>query len=562
MSAYQGQVGQFAIVHQNTTGKSVLNIDDITLDAGLAPIPAIPTATVTPNTTTADVAWNIRYGADNWDLRYRPFVDTSGNPIEYNFNGANYIQHMSGWMMHDADGDGYSWGTDNIEGTLDFYMYSELGISDTTGEISPDNYLFSPETELQGILRFTYWGVADDEGCTFVDRLMVYAEIGDKMKPLVAEDYLVTPGSHQTVTIDLSQFGGQMGRIVFRHYNSVNQRTVFLDDIFIGDPDDVLVLAEWTDVKGLAEPKYTIEGLTLDTKYEVQVMAYNEVKQSDWSDVVTFTTLGPERGDVNCDGKVSVSDVAALVNIILGYDDVEPYLYNHFVADTNRDKNISITDITTLVKYILNDKWPEMVYTVVGPEGIFGSDWDATNNANNMVKGADGAYTWTKNGVTLGGDFEFKVVGDHDNRYYEWPIDNKYVAKIDGEGTYDIVIKFNPEADDANRITCNLTKLHVYTVVGEPLSVFGPVDPTLVKGENGIYTWHNEGIYLTEGTDIYFQVVQDNDMNIAWPAESTNPLEPSKKGWWFLLYETGVWGFVITFNPGNGEVTFVPTKYF
>lgn len=57
--------------------------------------------------------------------------------------------------------------------------------------------------------------------------------------------------------------------------------------------------------------------------------------------------------DVNCDGHISIADVTALVNIILGKDDVSPYQYDHDAADVNTDGNISIADVTALVNIIL-----------------------------------------------------------------------------------------------------------------------------------------------------------------------------------------------------------------
>ncbi len=58
-------------------------------------------------------------------------------------------------------------------------------------------------------------------------------------------------------------------------------------------------------------------------------------------------------GDVNRDGQVSIADVTALVNIILGKDSTVPYQYDHDAADVNTDGNISIADVTALVNIIL-----------------------------------------------------------------------------------------------------------------------------------------------------------------------------------------------------------------
>ena len=58
-------------------------------------------------------------------------------------------------------------------------------------------------------------------------------------------------------------------------------------------------------------------------------------------------------GDINADNQVSIADVTALVNIILGKDNMQPYQYDHDAADVNNDGSISIADVTTLVNKIL-----------------------------------------------------------------------------------------------------------------------------------------------------------------------------------------------------------------
>ena len=56
---------------------------------------------------------------------------------------------------------------------------------------------------------------------------------------------------------------------------------------------------------------------------------------------------------MNRDGQITIVDVTALVNIILGKDSTVPYLYDHDAADVNTDGNISIADVTALVNIIL-----------------------------------------------------------------------------------------------------------------------------------------------------------------------------------------------------------------
>lgn len=58
-------------------------------------------------------------------------------------------------------------------------------------------------------------------------------------------------------------------------------------------------------------------------------------------------------GDVNRDGKVDITDVTALVDIILGKDAHEPYQYDHAAADVDMDARLTITDVTALIGIIL-----------------------------------------------------------------------------------------------------------------------------------------------------------------------------------------------------------------
>jgi hypothetical protein len=255
------------------------------------------------------------------------------------------------------------------------------------------------------------------------------------------------------------------------------------------------------------------------------------------------------RGDVDGDNNVNISDVTALTDLLLKNQTAPA------TADCNLDGSVGIGDVTALIDYLLKGSWPvpEMVYTIAGVESVFGSNWDPTDENNNMVKGADGVYTWSKTGVALTDNFEFKVVGNHDWSVYEWPMgmNNNYVAEVAEEGMYDIVITFDPEAEEADRITCTMTKTgnieHVYTVVGT-YNLFGEDwDPyfepnNMVKGDDGIYRLTKEG-WFQEGTEIFFKVVQDHSYTHSWPAENFQ----------IGVYKTGAFSYEIVFNPYNND---------
>ena len=77
--------------------------------------------------------------------------------------------------------------------------------------------------------------------------------------------------------------------------------------------------------------------------------------------VVQFTYARPTSeprtfqviGDLNFDNQVTIADVTALINIILGKDNGTTHQYDHFAADVNNDGNVNISDVTALVNIIL-----------------------------------------------------------------------------------------------------------------------------------------------------------------------------------------------------------------
>lgn len=61
------------------------------------------------------------------------------------------------------------------------------------------------------------------------------------------------------------------------------------------------------------------------------------------------------RGDVNGDGKISITDVSALINYLLSGNGAA---VNLEAADVNEDGKVTITDVTALINYLLSGSWP------------------------------------------------------------------------------------------------------------------------------------------------------------------------------------------------------------
>ena len=70
---------------------------------------------------------------------------------------------------------------------------------------------------------------------------------------------------------------------------------------------------------------------------------------------IVYYEIGPKPvtllGDVNCDDKLSISDVTALISYLLGSPQ-DPF--NKFNADANDDNKINISDVSGIISMLLN----------------------------------------------------------------------------------------------------------------------------------------------------------------------------------------------------------------
>jgi hypothetical protein len=57
------------------------------------------------------------------------------------------------------------------------------------------------------------------------------------------------------------------------------------------------------------------------------------------------------RGDVNKDGAITVADVSALIDYLLGGEEAPAE------ADCNLDSSVGIADVSALIDYLLNGAW-------------------------------------------------------------------------------------------------------------------------------------------------------------------------------------------------------------
>lgn len=208
---------------------------------------------------------------------------------------------------------------------------------------------------------------------------------------------------------------------------------------------------------------------------------------------------------------------------------------------------------------------PEDAYTLVGNcAAIFGTEWDVTNTANDMVKGEDGIYTKTYEGVELTNDYvvEYKVVKNYAYDNGQWPngSDNAYYTVWEGDGKYDVTFTFDLAN---NRVSCDMKKCveevtDVYTIAGTKDLTGYEWDATqnemTLNAVTGLYEWSAENVKVTTEIRPEFKIVKNGT---EWYPENNWVITP----WTFAVNgysvygREGIYDIYITFNPETKEIT-------
>lgn len=97
------------------------------------------------------------------------------------------------------------------------------------------------------------------------------------------------------------------------------------------------------------------EGLKPFFEWRIGIQTHYTDNGVTTSSNIVYYEIGPKPvtllGDVNCDDKLSISDVTALISYLLGSQQ-DPF--NKFNADANDDNKISISDVTGIISMLLN----------------------------------------------------------------------------------------------------------------------------------------------------------------------------------------------------------------
>ncbi|MBQ2563717.1 MAG: choice-of-anchor J domain-containing protein [Muribaculaceae bacterium] len=274
-----------------TGGGSYPDLLEIGFKTPLNPLGMPAITNVDPTTTTAEVTWTSGENNVGWNLRYREYVEQENStPFFESFeNGLNE------WTLVDTDGDGNNWRqfdpTNFRNSSYTAYDGQYVAMSrswQNSTALTPDQWMISPQIEdLGGTLKYYIM----DDG-SYQEKYRIYVSTSgtdiSSFQPVTEDMYSPASTSWTEVTIDLSQYAGKAGYIGFRHYDCSDEDFMLIDALGLYKGSE----GEWIYVNNVTSP-YTINGLTPETTYEVQVQGIGDNgKTSSWTASTIFTTLG------------------------------------------------------------------------------------------------------------------------------------------------------------------------------------------------------------------------------------------------------------------------------
>ena len=147
-------------------------------------------------------------------------------------------------------------------------------------------------------------------------------------------------------SLDLSGFNTANVTDMFRmFYNCYNLRT-----IYVGSGWNTTAVTSSINMFNNCTSLVGGQGTTYDANHVNKDYAHID---GGTSNPGYFTDKNASlRGDVNGDGSVNISDVTALIDLLLGGGTI-----SNPAADCNQDSSVNISDVTALIDYLLSSRW-------------------------------------------------------------------------------------------------------------------------------------------------------------------------------------------------------------
>ena len=329
LSAYAGQQGYIAIRHFNSYDQYRLYMDDFRVGEWtmmpnasspweISDLPSASPLQVQVQAVCSDGTseWTDPVNTATHGLCDDPSglvaSNVTGNTATLEWTGyqENYnVRYMSGeidtlffedfengrpdtWTTIDNDGDGYNWFDFDCTGYVG-QAHSGTGIVNSEsyingyGALTPDNWLITPQIELNGIMRVWLRGM--ETGSNASEHFAIYLSttnnsVDDFTITLVPE--AVATAEYVEYTADLSAYAGQQGYIAIRHFNVTDKYRLNVDDFGV-------FVEPWT-TETASGNSTELTGLDPETTYIAQVQGVCEDGVTEWSDYFQFTTAETE----------------------------------------------------------------------------------------------------------------------------------------------------------------------------------------------------------------------------------------------------------------------------
>jgi hypothetical protein len=230
--------------------------------------------------------------------------------------------------------------------TASTYVYANTGMLITGGN------LVSPTYSLSGYSQVTVKVTAYSYYSSYYGNATLSVGTGSQTKTQALTDnsttytFVLNCGTSDKVTIGSTS-----------NYISVSKI-----EIYAGDATSVNMLkASETGgetsrtITGITNKYYTVNNLKAGGTFVYKVKAiYTDGTESVWSNIehVTLTGSGDEPliGDINGDGEVTIGDMSALIDYLLGSagDTID-----QDIADINHDGEVTIGDVSALIDILL-----------------------------------------------------------------------------------------------------------------------------------------------------------------------------------------------------------------